>query len=234
MAKLTEKCFQRKLKRFVSLNWSHGQTGFLIESGTSINIKRILEWVQNNKKQKGILLYIDFKKAMDSVSQWKLFEILRKRKSLDENEIRFIEFFYTKLRISTNNNEKEIVRCERDFIQGSCLSPFFFNIYIDCLFRELEKNGINNERILGYADDISLGLKDEFELKKAVNIIEHWSANHHLSVNKSKYGITQLALTISSKRRFDQTQLTIFRGYPIINEYCYLGISMDYRLTQDA
>ena len=125
------------------------------------------------QKKKGILIYIDFKKAFDSVSQSKLFQILRKRKALDENEIRLIEFFYTKLRISTINNEKEIVRCERDFIQGSCLSPFFFNIYIDSLFRELEKNRINNERIFEYADDISLGLKDEFELKKAVNIFEN-------------------------------------------------------------
>ena len=81
-----------------------------------------------------------------------LFEKLRRKKVLPEEEIEFIEQIYARLRIRVG---KHIIRPNRDVAQGSIISPALFNIFIEDLSYELQdKAGISLEDLLFYADDL--------------------------------------------------------------------------------
>ena len=60
---------------------------------------------------------------------------------------------------------------KRGLIQGSWLSPLLFNVYINDLLLELEKNYF----IKAYADDLVVGLTNPHDLDECLDIINRWS-----------------------------------------------------------
>ena len=78
--------------------------------------------------------------------------------------------------------------------QGAVTSPTLFNIYIDSLVSELTRTTL---RTLAFADDIVFVAKGEVELKKAIEVIEKWSSNSGIYLNRSKSAV----LLIRADRR---------------------------------
>ena len=65
--------------------------------------------------------------------------------------------------------------------QGSPLSPFLFNIYIDLLV-ELANNMAFP---ITFTDDLMAAFQDKTHFHK-INIIKHWSATNDMDVNVKK------------------------------------------------
>jgi hypothetical protein len=92
--------------------------------------------------------------------------------------------------------------------QGSTLSPFLFDIFINNLVEKFLENGLNFMNILLYADDIAILFKDETELLKLIEILNNWTIIYNLKINKDKSGILYLN---KLKKYGDQLS-----GYPIV------------------
>ena len=65
-----------------------------------------------------------------------------------------------------------------------------------------------------------------------IDIIEKWSEENHLKINKKKSAILEFI-----HRRSQTTQLKIgdlFRDYPIVDKYKYLGTWLSQKLTLNS
>ncbi len=83
--------------------------------------------------------------------------------------------------------------------------------------------------ILAYADDILVLCDDQATLQKCIHIIEKWSAENNLRINKNKSAV--LEFIHRSKRVTVLKVGAIFEGYPIVDEYKYLGTWFNQKLT---
>ena len=83
----------------------------------------------------------------------------------------------------------------RGVLQGSVLSPYLFNIYINDLIEEIDLNAFE---VLAYADDIAVICKNKEELLNVMKIVERWSNDNKVNINKKKSGI--LVIQNNSKK----------------------------------
>ena len=86
-------------------------------------------------KKFGALIFIDLKTAYDWVNR-NLFLKLLKEAKVSWKFIEIIKIMFSKYWISFGN--KLMWRTTRGILQGSCLSPIFFNFYINPMLRKLE------------------------------------------------------------------------------------------------
>ena len=112
------------------------------------------------------------------------------------------------------NVEKEV---NMGVPQGSVISPFLFNIFVDDLLRELEKV---NKDFWTYADDIAFGFRSAKEFHMKMKIIEEWSLK-----NGMKIKINKCELMVTNK--VDDLN-TIYKQVEFIK---YLGIRIQKNLT---
>ena len=158
------------------------------------------------------------KAAYDSVNHEKLFDKLTK-KGYPVTIVNTIKKIYSAAKIRLNMIDDPI-NINRGVLQGGILSPFLFNCYIDDLIREL--NEVCFEA-LAYADDIALICKNEDELLKSMDILERWSNNNDIAVNKKKSGILIIDQDRGGKK--------YIKGFPIKVNYKYLGIILNEKLN---
>lgn len=220
LLKLVELLHRPELNRVMNLPGKQNQIGFKNKMGTEVNLKRYKLLTENRRRfypEQTYSLFIDFSNAYCLVDH----EILLKR--LEANgtctkTMTFIRKMYSKMHVKISQ-ESSPIPINRGVIQGSCLSPALFNIYIDPLVMELNRNKYVT---LAYADDL-VTVGTEAQLLKAFEIIQRWSQENRLIINKSKCGILPL-------RKGNNTAITqheSFEGIPLVEEYTYLGVVMN-------
>ena len=101
----------------------------------------------------------------------------------------------------------------------SFISSFIWYIYINDLIIDLDNIVFE---ILAYADDLCVLCQDKNELLRAIRIIDKWPKENGINVNRKKSGI----FVIRGEEQKDNVE-----GYPIINEYKYLGILINKKLN---
>ena len=74
---------------------------------------------------------------------------------------------------------------------------------------------------MAYADDLAIIVEGRNSLSNIFNILEKWSEINGIKVNKIKSGI-KLIKGIEADVEIE--------GYPVIEEYKYLGIMIDNKL----
>lgn len=117
-----------------------------------------------NPRGKVYALFIDFKRAFDSVNQEKLWQKLFSRLRVSASFLRVLIDFYNKAKLSvrTNDGLTEPVEITEGVLQGETLCPILFSLFLSDLeefFRERGARGIsiNHETgilLLAYADDV--------------------------------------------------------------------------------
>ena len=96
-----------------------------------------------------------------------------------------IKIIYSNAKIKISTKE-DYININNGVLQGSLLSPVLFDIYINDLIIDLDK--ITFE-ILAYADDLCVLCQDKNKLLRAIRIIDKWSKENGINVNRKKSGI---------------------------------------------
>ena len=172
--------FARRLQTFISKQIGNEQTAYIKGRYIGINARFILdifEYCENFNKE-GILLFLDFEKAFDSVEWNFLFKTLEKF-DFGENFLNWIKFLYQSPIFRLKNNGWISKTCEmkRGIRQGCPISAILYLFVAEILSEKIK----NNENIQGFkanfmekevkhiqhADDKTLTLQNIESLKRA-------------------------------------------------------------------
>ena len=169
-------------------------------------------------------LFVDLKSAFYKVDHRILMRKMRKM-NIQEDLINTIEWLYEQTKIQV---KKEDINIGVGVIQGGVISPTLFLIMFNDLIEKLTNLGYE---VFAYADDLAIvGIGDE-KLRDVIKIVEDWTVENKMEINKKKSGImihnrNNLAKRIERKENIE--------GFPIVKEYKYLGIIIDCGLTFEA
>ena len=96
-------------------------------------LRRIIEGVHHNNR-KAVIIFVDFKKAFDSVHQREMFHIL-KAYYIPQKLLNAIKIMYenTKAKVITPDGETEFIKIVAGILQGDTLAPYLFAIVLNTL-----------------------------------------------------------------------------------------------------
>ena len=176
------------------------QNGFRPGRSTTAHIlalRRLIEGVKE-RNLKATLVFIDFKKAFDSIHRGKMLEILRAY-GLPEQLVSAIGILYTgtKYKVLSPDRETEFFEILAGVLQGDTLAPYIFTIMIDYAMRQAigidaldlgfkldrKRSRRHNPDVitdLNFADDIALVTE---ELEQAQDFL------HRVQENAAKIGL---------------------------------------------
>jgi len=139
-------------------------------------------------------IFLDLKKAYDSVPLIKLIEKLEER-HLPGGILSLITSLFTecKTRIIVNKKLTKEIFLDRGLMQGSVLSPLLFNVFIDDLAIKLTNKYPNDPlpHCLLFADDIKLNHFDKIKLQEMLNICSNWADINGMEFNEKKSAVIE-------------------------------------------
>ena len=214
------------------------QNGFRPRRSTTaqiLSLRRLIEGIRSNNL-KAALLFIDFKKAFDSVHRGKMMKILAAY-GIPKELCNAISTLYegTRARILTPDGETDYFDLLAGVLQGDTLAPYIFVIVIDYVMRntigeEAERLGFTlskrkSRRVgpvvitdLDFADDLALIAEEIKDAQEMLTRLENEAekVGLHLNVGKTEVMI------------FDQnaaTNLVASGGEEIkvVDDFKYLG-----------
>ena len=107
--------------------------------------------------------------------------------------------------------------------QRSVISPALFNVYCDDLYESIrDQAGIDEEDMLGYADDLLILTTSLSQLKRVIQIIRDWCQGNNLKINAQKSGIVEFMPRSCSYTQSLQIG-SFFEEFPVVEKYKYLG-----------
>lgn len=205
-----------------------GRSGIDHINTLRIIIEQIVEWQEVLH-----LVFVDFKKAFDSLIHEKIWDSL-KRKGVPEKLINLIKTQYARFtcRVLHKGGLSEPIPCESGVRQGCILSPLIFLIVLDEVlsFLDESKSGIQwslrgNEHLedLDFADDIVLMSTKRNDMQKKLCTLEENAERVGLQINsdktKSLYIGSQQPPTYSlNNKQIDRVETFTYLGSQITTD----------------
>lgn len=209
------------------------QAGFRKARGCEDNIFALQSAVQLQLRLKGrkvYALFVDFKRAFDSVDQAKLWNKLFSF-GLSAKILRVLKSLYdgATLRVRSGGELSKEVEITEGVLQGEILSPLLFILFIADLEQELRKNGlvgvnidgVNDLLMLLYADDLVILADSQVDLNRKLRALDTYCRANSLSINTSKTKIVPCRSGGSAKEsKFFYREEEI----ETVSTYTYLGV----------
>ncbi len=173
------------------------QSGYIKKRYIGSNARLLEDYFEHCESAQipGILLFLDFEKAFDSV-EWNFMISVLEKFNFGKGFINWVKILYTKPIISIKNNGwlSEDIELHRGVRQGCPLSALLFVLTVEVMACAIR----NNDAIHGfhcgdteiktslYADDTSLLLSDLESLENAILTVEKFSKVAGPRLNKDK------------------------------------------------
>ena len=190
-----------RLQKVIGKLISPEQVAYIKERYIGQNIRLLLDVLDYTKtKQKpGILLFLDFEKAFDSLN-WNFIDKCLQKFGFGENFCRWIKIIYTdpKAFVKINGFLSETISFKRGIRQGCPLSALIFIICTEFMALQIKKNdtikGIDIDtaetttsvKVTQYADDTCVYLKDLDQITPCIDTINSFSSVSGLKLNLGK------------------------------------------------
>eukprot|EP00111_Clytia_hemisphaerica_P004088 TCONS_00011696-protein len=192
------------------------QNGFRSSRSTSSQIlalRRIIEEMKDHKME-GVVTFIDFRKAFDSIDQKRMFKILHAY-GIPPKIVDAIRIMYenNSATVLTQEGETEFFKIETGVLQGDPLAPFLFIIVLDYALRKAIKSSdgltLFRQRSrrhpsihiadLDFADDIALIDESIKEAERVLHKVELATQSIGLFLNIQKNQILAYQLNKQPK-----------------------------------
>eukprot|EP01060_Flectonema_neradi_P037598 TRINITY_DN760_c0_g3_i1.p1 TRINITY_DN760_c0_g3~~TRINITY_DN760_c0_g3_i1.p1 ORF type:complete len:1216 (+),score=83.34 TRINITY_DN760_c0_g3_i1:1502-5149(+) len=197
----------------------------------------LIDLLKENKIKGKIsaVVFMDIKKAFDSVSHAKLFDRMRKAK-IPENYIRWTESFLHKRTAATIVNGKvgKYIKISNGVPQGTVLASLLFVLYID----EVSEIISRQANLSLYADDVAFVLSDTKleplaeKVQKVFSETERFMTDKDLELSKEK---TKVMLIASERNPIKIMNIKVLfeDGTPLKEsvEERFLGLCIDNNLS---
>ena len=151
----------------------------------------------NENNEDGILVFLDFEKAFDSVEWNFLFKTLEKF-NFGQNFVRWMKVLYTNpiFRLKNNGWISKSCKMSRGIRQGCPISALLYLFVAEILSLKIKDNGDihgfktssmdKDIKSIHHADDLTLALKDTLSLQSALRTIHDFCLHAGSKVNLTK------------------------------------------------
>jgi len=133
---LVNRMLLNRLQHVLDPHLKPNQNRFRPGRSTTSQILALIEGVKSNNLSV-VLLFLDFRKAFDSIHRDKMFSIL-KAYGLPDEMIQSIKLLYqnTRAKVSSPDGETDEFDILVGVLQGDTLVPYLFTIVLDYVMRE--------------------------------------------------------------------------------------------------
>ena len=195
--KIATKCIAKRLEKVLPSLIHRDQTGYVKNRFIGENIRLISDVIDLYEKRNlpGMLFFIDFEKAFDSLEWRYLFEVL-KAMNFGPMFQNWIRVFYSNISscVVNNGHASNFFSLFRGVRQGCPLSGLLFVLAIETLAQLIRQNEnirglkINDTEIKLslYADDITAFIHDDDSAGHLFNILDKFGVCSGLKINISK------------------------------------------------
>ena len=229
--KLLEKLFCIRLQSWLENNniLTEIQHGFRKNKSTISAIAQLLNdiYTHINRGVNPYVVFLDFKKAFDTVSHLKILHKLRLM-GLDELTLSWLESYLTNRQqcVKVNGSISGLLPIVYGVPQGSILGPILFSLYINDIVNIVDCG------IILYADDTVIYHQDHQVLQATLERITDWCNDNLLTINVKKSHWLKLKIcaeevNLQNVPKFKINNLELVQ----VEVYKYLGVFVDVNLN---
>ena len=215
------------------------QFGFIKKKSTSHAVFKLITDLYDNVDKKIIsqLLYIDYRKAFDTIDHGILVKKLQTYYNLSRNPVKWFTNYLS-------NRQQKFVKADQcstlrainiGVLQGSILGPTLFIMFVNNLFKVVNDDEC---KMIMYADDTvvytSSTLNEGFSnLDTNLHSIIQWCNNNRLTLNVGKTKHMIIGPTLKENLATENNMQYKNKKIETVSEYNYLGIEVDNKLTME-
>jgi len=197
-AKIVAERLKKHLEKIISPEQLAYVKGRSIHDGNRL-INQVITQIEKNKRSKGTVLAIDFAKAFDTLDHDHLWKTLRAM-GCGEEFIDMIKTLYkgAESAVINDGTTSAYHPVSRSTRQGDPLSPILFAAALEPLLIRIKETikGVMTPggvaKISCYADDLTLFIWGEDDLKKALQLLRKFAKTSGLEINLEKSELLEI------------------------------------------